>query len=205
MYSAFSEFEKLGGTIKAQYVDDDINNIILQSFGGDMIDRETYLASEGVLNGEEAIAFGEWWQSLFDRGLAPGTSQDGADRDTGFIDGKYAFYTRPQDGFIERLWKIARSSLERVFPLELSGKAVAADQTGSADFRLMVSQCLNFLAVKASVMVAQCVPGGVVPDNSDRVIVDRLLLDLAREGNVAVVAVTPGTIGRCKCSRRVAS
>ena len=26
----------------------------------------------------------------FDRGLAPGTSQDGADRDTGFIDGKYA-------------------------------------------------------------------------------------------------------------------
>jgi parvulin-like peptidyl-prolyl isomerase len=35
-----SEFEKLGGTIKAQYVDDDINNIILQSFGGD---REKFL------------------------------------------------------------------------------------------------------------------------------------------------------------------
>lgn len=63
---------------------------LLQSFGGDLIDRETYLTAEGVLNGEEAIAFGEWWQSLFDRGLVPGTSQDGADRDTGFIDGKYA-------------------------------------------------------------------------------------------------------------------
>ncbi len=62
----------------------------LQSFGGDMIDRETYLTAEGVLNGDEAIAFGEWWQSLFERGLAPGTSQDGADRETGFIDGKYA-------------------------------------------------------------------------------------------------------------------
>lgn len=62
----------------------------LQSFGGDMIDRETYLTAEGILNGEEAIAFGEWWQSLFERGLTPGTSQDGADRDTGFIDGKYA-------------------------------------------------------------------------------------------------------------------
>lgn len=62
----------------------------LQSFGGDMIDRSTYLTSEDVLNGDEAVAFGEWWQSLFERGLAPGTSQDGADRETGFIDGKYA-------------------------------------------------------------------------------------------------------------------
>ena len=62
----------------------------LQSFGGDMIDRETYLNAEGVLNGEAGLAFGEWWQSLFERGLVPGTSQDPADRDTGFLDGKYA-------------------------------------------------------------------------------------------------------------------
>ncbi len=63
---------------------------LLQSFGGDLIDRSTYLTAEGVLNGEEALAFGNWWQSLFERGLAPGTSQDGADRETGFVDGKYA-------------------------------------------------------------------------------------------------------------------
>jgi multiple sugar transport system substrate-binding protein len=62
----------------------------LQSFGGDIIDRSTYTTAEGVLNGEEAVAFGEWWQSLFERDLAPGTSQDAADRDTGFIDGRYA-------------------------------------------------------------------------------------------------------------------
>ena len=62
----------------------------LQSFGGDIIDRDTYLTAEGVLNGDQAIAFGNWWQSLFERGLAPGTSQDGADRETGFIDGRYA-------------------------------------------------------------------------------------------------------------------
>ncbi len=62
----------------------------LQSFGGDLIDRSTYLSAEGVLNGDAGIAFGEWWQSLFERGLAPGTSQDGADRETGFIDGRYA-------------------------------------------------------------------------------------------------------------------
>jgi multiple sugar transport system substrate-binding protein len=62
----------------------------LQSYGGDIIDRSTMLTAEGVLNGPEAIAFGEWWQSLFERGLAPGTSQDPAERDTGFIDGQYA-------------------------------------------------------------------------------------------------------------------
>jgi multiple sugar transport system substrate-binding protein len=63
----------------------------LQSFGGDMIDRSTYLSAEGALNGDAAIEFGEWWQSLFEGGYAPGTSQDGADRDTGFNQGKYAF------------------------------------------------------------------------------------------------------------------
>ncbi|TNF17775.1 MAG: extracellular solute-binding protein [Rhodobacteraceae bacterium] len=63
----------------------------LQSFGGDIVDRSTYDTAEGALNGDAAIAFGEWWQSLFAEGYAPGTSQDPADRDTGFIEGKYAF------------------------------------------------------------------------------------------------------------------
>ncbi len=62
----------------------------LQSFGGDLIDRSTYLTAEGVLNGPEAVAFGNWWQSLFTRGFTPGTSQDDADRETGFLDGRYA-------------------------------------------------------------------------------------------------------------------
>ncbi len=62
----------------------------LQSFGGDIIDRETYATAEGALNGDAAVEFGEWWQSLFERDLVPGTSQDPADRDNGFIDGKYA-------------------------------------------------------------------------------------------------------------------
>ena len=63
----------------------------LQSFGGDIVDRSTYQTAEGVLNGDAALAFGEWWQGLFENDLAPGTSQDPADRDTGLIDGKYAF------------------------------------------------------------------------------------------------------------------
>lgn len=63
----------------------------LQSFGGDMIDRASYTTAESALNGPEAVAFGDWWQGMFANGYAPGNSQDGADRDTGFIDGKYAF------------------------------------------------------------------------------------------------------------------
>ena len=35
-----------------------------RAYGGDIIDRSTMLTAEGVLNGDEAIAFGEWWQSL---------------------------------------------------------------------------------------------------------------------------------------------
>ena len=62
----------------------------LQSFGGDIVDRSTYQTAEGVLNGDAAIEFGEWWQSLFERELAPGTSQDPADWQNGFAEGKYA-------------------------------------------------------------------------------------------------------------------
>ena len=62
----------------------------LQSFGGDIVDRTTYATADGVLNGDAALAFGEWWQSLFADGYAPGTSQSPADRDNGFAEGKYA-------------------------------------------------------------------------------------------------------------------
>jgi multiple sugar transport system substrate-binding protein len=62
----------------------------LQSFGGDIVDRTTYTTAEGALNGDAAIAFGEWWQGLFTEGYAQ-AAQDPADRDAGFADGKYAF------------------------------------------------------------------------------------------------------------------
>ncbi len=62
----------------------------LQSFGGDIVDRDGYQTAEGALNGDAAIEFGEWWQGLFENDMAPGTSQDAADRETGFVEGKYA-------------------------------------------------------------------------------------------------------------------
>lgn len=61
----------------------------LQSFGGDIIDVNAN-ASDGALNGDAGIAFGEWWQSIFQNEYSPGTSQDGGDRETGFVEGKYA-------------------------------------------------------------------------------------------------------------------
>lgn len=63
---------------------------LLQSFGGDIVDRSTYQTADGILNGDAAVAFGEWWQGLFEKGLVPGTSQDPADRDTGLLEGRYA-------------------------------------------------------------------------------------------------------------------
>ena len=63
---------------------------LMQSFGGDIIDRSNYQSADGVLNGDAAVAFGNWWQSLFANKYAPGTSQDPASRDNGLIEGKYA-------------------------------------------------------------------------------------------------------------------
>jgi multiple sugar transport system substrate-binding protein len=63
---------------------------LMQSFGGDIVDRSTYKTAEGALNGDAAQAFGAWWQGLFTGGYAQAT-QDGADRDSGFASGKYAF------------------------------------------------------------------------------------------------------------------
>jgi multiple sugar transport system substrate-binding protein len=64
----------------------------LWSFGGDLINAESgYQTAEGVLNGEAGLAFGEWWQSIFTEGYAPGPSQDPADHASGFQEGQYAF------------------------------------------------------------------------------------------------------------------
>ncbi|MCI0399655.1 MAG: extracellular solute-binding protein [Chloroflexi bacterium] len=57
---------------------------MLQSFGGDLINRDNYLEAESVLNGPEAVAWAEWFQSLFTEGYAPATPAD----DQGFLQGR---------------------------------------------------------------------------------------------------------------------
>ncbi|RKX78816.1 MAG: ABC transporter substrate-binding protein [Spirochaetes bacterium] len=43
---------------------------IIQSFGGDLIDRSDYQSAGGVLNGPEAVKAMEWFQSLFEEGYS---------------------------------------------------------------------------------------------------------------------------------------
>jgi len=43
---------------------------IVQAFGGDLIDRNGYKTSQGIINGPEAVAAMEWFQSLFQEGYA---------------------------------------------------------------------------------------------------------------------------------------
>lgn len=62
----------------------------LESFGGSLINKENYQTAEDALNGDNAIKFGEWWQALFQKKLAPGTSQSPADHETGFLEGRHA-------------------------------------------------------------------------------------------------------------------
>lgn len=58
---------------------------MLQSFGGDLIDRETFATADGFLNGAEAVEWGTWFRSLFANGLASQTpTEDGQD----FLQGK---------------------------------------------------------------------------------------------------------------------
>ncbi|WP_440088490.1 sugar ABC transporter substrate-binding protein [Streptosporangium sp. LJ11] len=60
---------------------------LLQSFGGDLIDRSSMTTAEGKLNGPEAVKWGEWWHSLFERKLA--NPHEAADR-IAFLKGKAA-------------------------------------------------------------------------------------------------------------------
>lgn len=60
---------------------------LLQSFGGDLIDRDTMLSADGALNGPEAVAWGEWFQGLFADGLA---SNSGTIGNQEFVDDEVA-------------------------------------------------------------------------------------------------------------------
>lgn len=61
---------------------------MLQSFGGDLIDRSTMLTADGYLNSDAAIEWGTWFQSLFDNGYVAKTS--GTDGTLDFINGESA-------------------------------------------------------------------------------------------------------------------
>jgi len=60
----------------------------LQSFGGDLIDRDGYQTADGVLNGDAALKWAQWFQKLVKDGYTPAKS--GADAFADFVNGKSA-------------------------------------------------------------------------------------------------------------------
>jgi multiple sugar transport system substrate-binding protein len=61
---------------------------MLQSFGGDLIDRASYTTAEGALNGKAALAWGQWFQGLFTNKYVNPTPAD----DQGFLQGHVALW-----------------------------------------------------------------------------------------------------------------
>lgn len=60
----------------------------LQSFGGDLIDRDDYQSADGVLNGDAAMEWANWFQSLIDNGYV--AKKSGTDSTLDFQNGKSA-------------------------------------------------------------------------------------------------------------------
>ena len=60
----------------------------LQSFGGDLINRDDFKSAEGVLNGDKAKAWAAWMQGLVKNGYAP--KKSGTDAFADFVNGKSA-------------------------------------------------------------------------------------------------------------------
>jgi multiple sugar transport system substrate-binding protein len=61
---------------------------MLQSFGGDLINRNDYKSADGVLNGPKAIEWATWFRGLVTNGYVP--LKSGADPAKDFINGKSA-------------------------------------------------------------------------------------------------------------------
>jgi len=61
---------------------------ILQSFGGDLVNRDSSTSADGVLNGPAALSWAHWFQDLIAQGYVAKTS--GADSTLDFINGKSA-------------------------------------------------------------------------------------------------------------------
>jgi multiple sugar transport system substrate-binding protein len=59
---------------------------MLQSFGGDLVDRKTMMTANGTLNGPDAQRFGAWFQSLFAKGLVARAEPD----ENAFVKGRAA-------------------------------------------------------------------------------------------------------------------
>jgi len=61
---------------------------LLQSFGGDLVNRETYQTATDVLNGPDALKWATWFRGLITKGYAQ--QKSGKDSTVDFVNGKSA-------------------------------------------------------------------------------------------------------------------
>ncbi len=61
---------------------------MLQSFGGDLIDRSNYVQADGVLNGDNAVSFANWFKNLVDNNYIDKKPAN----DKGFVTGRVAIH-----------------------------------------------------------------------------------------------------------------
>lgn len=61
---------------------------MLQSFGGDLVNRTDYKSADGTLNGDKAVEWAKWFRGLVTDGLVP--LKSGADPAKDFVNGKTA-------------------------------------------------------------------------------------------------------------------
>jgi multiple sugar transport system substrate-binding protein len=62
----------------------------LQSFGGDLVDRDGYKSASGILDGKEAVEWATWFRSLVTKGYL--SKKSGADPNKDFLAGKSALH-----------------------------------------------------------------------------------------------------------------
>lgn len=64
---------------------------LLQSFGGDLIDRNSFETAQGVLNSPQSLEFAQWFQRQFTQGYAPSSNaQDRTEFETGRVAIQYS-------------------------------------------------------------------------------------------------------------------
>ena len=83
---------------------------LLQSFGGDLINRSTYRSAQGVLNGPDAVAWAKWFRGLVAKGYM--AQQSGTSSNADFLNGKTAIVW---DGIWDAVGNIAKLGKDVLF------------------------------------------------------------------------------------------
>jgi multiple sugar transport system substrate-binding protein len=98
----------------------------LQSFGGDLINRNDYKSAEGALNGPQSVAWATWFRSLVTEKYVP--LKSGADPEPGFSPSGTTLTTEPSS---------ARSTTRR----PRTGTATDSDSHPSSELTWSTGSC----------------------------------------------------------------